>query len=104
MLVHFVKLYNSVKMILSSVIKNKAKIKMETLSFAFGVLAMVAIMLVVVVVAGIVKVYNQQKQINTLMSISEETNRRIDNDVVKYIMHLMIYLTYFVIYSSIYFL
>ena len=51
---------------------------METLSFAFGVLAMVAIMLVVVVVAGIVKVYNQQKQINTLMSISEETNRRID--------------------------
>jgi len=54
---------------------------METLSFAFGVLAMVAIMLVVVVVAGIVKVYNQQKQINTLMSISEETNRRIDNEV-----------------------
>ena len=54
---------------------------METLSFAFGVLAMVAIMLVVVVVAGIVKVYNQQKQINTLMSISEEINRRIDNEV-----------------------
>lgn len=54
---------------------------METLSFAFGVLAMVAIMLIVVVVAGIVKVYNQQKQINTLMSISEETNRRIDNEV-----------------------
>lgn len=53
---------------------------METLSFAFGVLAMVAIMLIVVVVAGIVKVYNQQKQINTLMSISEETNRRIDNE------------------------
>lgn len=53
---------------------------METLSFAFGVLAMVAIMLVVVVVAGIVKVYNQQKQINTLMSISEEINRRIDNE------------------------
>lgn len=54
---------------------------METLSFAFGVLAMVAIMLVVVVVAGIVKVYNQQKQINTLMSVSEEINRRIDNEV-----------------------
>ena len=54
---------------------------METLSFAFGILAMVAIMLVVVVVAGIVKVYNQQKQINTLMSISEEINRRIDNEV-----------------------
>lgn len=54
---------------------------METLSFAFGILAMVAIMLVIVVVVGIVKVYNQQKQINTLMSISEETHRRIDNDM-----------------------
>ena len=54
---------------------------METLSFAFGVLAMVAIMLVVVVVAGIVKVYNQQKQINTLMNISEGVNRKIDNEV-----------------------
>ena len=54
---------------------------METLSFTFGILAMVAIMLVIVVVVGIVKVYNQQKQINTLMSISEEINRRIDNEV-----------------------
>ena len=54
---------------------------METLSFAFGVLAMVAIMLVVVVVAGIVKVYNQQKQINDLSVRDESTHRRIDNDM-----------------------
>ena len=54
---------------------------METLSFAFGILAMVAIMLVVVVVAGIVKVYNQQKQINDLSVRDESTHRRIDNDM-----------------------
>ena len=54
---------------------------METLSFAFGILAMVAIMLVIVVVVGIVKVYNQQKQINDLSVRDESTHRRIDNDM-----------------------
>ena len=54
---------------------------METLSFAFGILAMVAIMLIIVVVVGIVKVYNQQKQINDLSVRDESTHRRIDNDM-----------------------
>ena len=77
---------------------------METLSFAFGILAMVAIVLVIVVVVGIVKVYNQQKQINTLMSISEEINRRIDNEV-REIYHQMHDIFHdIVIYSSICFL
>ena len=54
---------------------------METLSFAFGVLAMIAIILVVLVVVGIVKVYNQQKQINDLNVKDELTHRRIDDDM-----------------------
>ena len=39
---------------------------METLSFAFGVLTVVAVMLVTVVVVGIVKVLKMQKEINSL--------------------------------------
>ena len=38
---------------------------METLSFALGMLAMVAIALVVVIVVGIVKVYKQQLDIKS---------------------------------------
>jgi predicted Holliday junction resolvase-like endonuclease len=54
---------------------------METLSFAFGVLAMIATILVVLVVVGIVKVYNQQKQINNLNAREESTHRRIDDEM-----------------------
>ena len=54
---------------------------METLSFAFGVLAMIAIILVALVVVGIVKVYNQQKQINNLNAREESTHRRIDDEM-----------------------
>lgn len=39
---------------------------METLSFAFGVLTVIAIALVVVVVVGMVKVIKMQKSINTM--------------------------------------
>ena len=39
---------------------------METLSFAFGMLAMVAVALVTVVVLGMVKVFKMQKQMTTL--------------------------------------
>lgn len=38
---------------------------METLSFALGMLAMVAIALVIVIVIGIVKVFKQQKEIKS---------------------------------------
>ena len=38
---------------------------METLSFALGMLTIVAIALVVVIVVGIVKVYKQQKEIKS---------------------------------------
>jgi low affinity Fe/Cu permease len=56
---------------------------METLSFAFGMLAMIAIIFVAVVVLGIVKVYKQQAQIRDLQNCIdanyEYSNRRIDN-------------------------
>jgi len=39
---------------------------MDTLSFAFGMLAVIAVMLVAVVVVGIVKVLKMQKEINSL--------------------------------------
>ena len=54
---------------------------METLSFAFGVLAMIATILAALVVVGIVKVYNQQKQINNLNAREESTHRRIDDEM-----------------------
>jgi CHASE1-domain containing sensor protein len=56
---------------------------METLSFAFGMLAMIAIIFVAVIVLGIVKVYKQQAQIRDLQNCIdanyEYSNRRIDN-------------------------
>jgi low affinity Fe/Cu permease len=56
---------------------------MEILSFAFGMLAMVAIIFIAVVVLGIVKVYKQQAQIRDLQNCIdanyEYSNRRIDN-------------------------
>jgi predicted Holliday junction resolvase-like endonuclease len=39
---------------------------METLSFAFGMLAMLAVIFVAVLVVGVVKVYRHQKKINQL--------------------------------------
>jgi hypothetical protein len=60
---------------------------METLSFAFGMLAMIAIILVAVVVLGIVKVYKQQTQIRDLQNCIDQnyeySNRRIDNTEVE---------------------
>ena len=41
---------------------------METLSFTFGVLSVVAIIFVATIVLGIVRVVKQQKQINSLQS------------------------------------
>ena len=49
---------------------------METLSFAFGVLTVVAVMLVTVVVVGIIKVLKMQKDISSLerwISNTEDT-------------------------------
>ena len=56
---------------------------METLSFAFGMLAMVAIILEAIVVIGIVKVYKQQTQIRSLEDSHHhgysDFDRRIDD-------------------------
>lgn len=56
---------------------------METLSFAFGILTMFAVMLVVAVVVGIVKVYKQSKQItnleNALGHVDQNLCRNIDD-------------------------
>jgi len=57
---------------------------MGILSFAFGVLTVVAVMLVAVVVVGIVKVLKMQKEINSLERWVGDTensvNRRIDQE------------------------
>lgn len=57
---------------------------METLSFAFGVLSMVGLLLVITIVVGAVKVLKQQNQIKGLeqwlsdfqRDVSQEINRR----------------------------
>ena len=54
---------------------------METLSFAFGVLAMVAVILLAVVVVGIVKVYKQSNQINHLEREINDFYRKLDEEV-----------------------
>lgn len=54
---------------------------METLSFAFGVLAMVAVILLTVVVVGIVKVYKQSNQINHLEREINNFYRKLDEEV-----------------------
>ena len=56
---------------------------MEILSFAFGMLAMVAIILIAIVVIGIVKVYKQQNHISNLenntLEMNSDVNRRMDD-------------------------
>jgi len=54
---------------------------METLSFAFGVLAMVAVILLTVVVVGIVKVYKQSNQINYLERGINDVYRKMDEEI-----------------------
>ena len=54
---------------------------METLSFAFGVLAMVAVILLTVVVVGIVKVYKQSNQINHLEYGINDFYQKLDEEV-----------------------
>lgn len=48
---------------------------METLSFAFGMLTMVAIILIVTVILGIVKVYKQQSKIRSMEEWISNTER-----------------------------
>ena len=54
---------------------------METLSFAFGVLAMVAVILLTVVVVGIVKVYKQSNQIDYLERGMSDVYRKMDEEI-----------------------
>ena len=54
---------------------------METLSFAFGVLAMVAVILLAVVVVGIVKVYKQSNQIDYLERGMSDVYRKMDEEI-----------------------
>jgi len=69
--------------------KNKIS-NMETLSFTFGVLSVVAVIFVAAIVLGIVKVLKQQKQINSIQSeiervwqynsqLSQEIHQRISS-------------------------
>lgn len=57
---------------------------METLSFAFGVLSVVAVILIAVVAVGIVKVIKMQSNINNLYRALDNTDthihQRISND------------------------
>jgi len=57
---------------------------METLSFAFGVLTVTAVVLVAVVAVGIVKVLKMQTNIDNLYRVVDNTdnhiNQRISND------------------------
>ena len=54
---------------------------METLSFAFGVLAMVAVILLAVVVVGVVKVYKQSNQIDYLERGMSDVYRKMDEEI-----------------------
>ena len=58
---------------------------METLSFAFGMLAMIAVALVAVVVVGMMKVIKTQKEVTTLAQWMErrdtDLHQRISNEV-----------------------
>lgn len=54
---------------------------METLSFAFGVLAMVAVVLLTVVVVGVVKVYKQSNQIDYLERGMSDVYRKMDEEI-----------------------
>lgn len=50
---------------------------METLSFAFGVLAAVAVILIAAVVVGTVKVFKMQNRLNNLESWTSDVNREL---------------------------
>jgi predicted PurR-regulated permease PerM len=58
---------------------------METLSFAFGMLAMIAVALVAVVVVGMMKVIKTQKEVTTLAQWMDrrdtDLHQRISNEV-----------------------
>ena len=54
---------------------------METLSFAFGMLAMFAVILVIAVVVGIVKVHKQEKQIINLERILSDFDRNLSEQI-----------------------
>ena len=58
---------------------------METLSFAFGMLTVVAVMLVAVVVVGIVKILKMQKEINSLerwiSNTEDSVNARMNQEI-----------------------
>ena len=54
---------------------------METLSFAFGMLAMVAIILIVTVIISIVKVYKQQSEIKYLQECMSNIERDLDSKI-----------------------
>ena len=58
---------------------------METLSFAFGMLTVVAVVITAVVIVGIVKVFKMQKEINSLerwiSNTEDSANRRIDEQL-----------------------
>jgi len=57
---------------------------METLSFAFGVLTVIAVILIAVVAVGIVKVFKMQSNIDNLYRVIDQTDshiyQRISND------------------------
>ena len=62
----------------------KEKQNMETLSFAFGVLSVVAVILIAVVAVGMVKVIKMQSNIENLYRVIDQTDshiyQRISND------------------------
>ena len=56
---------------------------METVSFAFGVLSMVGLLLVITIVAGAVKVLKQQKQIKGLEQWLSDFQRDVSQEINK---------------------
>ena len=61
---------------------------MEILSFAFGMLSMIAVGLIAVVVVGIVKVIKMQNQINNLDRTTEIGHDQIHNRITNEHEHL----------------
>lgn len=54
---------------------------METLSFAFGMLSVVAVILIAVVAVGIVKVFKMQSSINNLYRTLDNIDSHIHNRI-----------------------
>ena len=54
---------------------------METLSFAFGVLSMIGLLLVIAVVVGALKVIKQQKQIKDLEQYVSDINQDVRRQI-----------------------